>query len=157
VLVHDLPTRRDDDARRPPPTRRDATTNVRTALRALSLRLPHLFPLKNLEPVTPSRICNGWYPHRLHTPLTTLTKASTLPFQQSLIIVPFPLRLRLHKQDPISHITWPRYRPFTIGLVPYWLKFSQKRPRRRRNLCNRHIQDIGSRRLGLTLSHRYRS
>ena len=55
--------------------------------------------------------------HRIHP----LTKASIFaPLStKSLDIVPFPLRLRLHKEDPISHITSPRYRPFSIELALY--------------------------------------
>jgi hypothetical protein len=74
--------------------------------------------LKNLEPVTQSQTCNAWYPHRIH-PLTKVSILSS-PFQQrTSISSPFPLRLSLHKQDSISHITRSRYRPFYIGRVAY--------------------------------------
>ena len=96
--------------RRPPdPTRRDATTNVRTTLRAVCPRCP-LF----LSQSTISNLQTR-YPQRIQP----LTKASiSLPFQQTASF-PFSTALAPHKQDPISHITRPQYRPLSIGLAPY--------------------------------------
>jgi hypothetical protein len=120
-----LPARRRPQPRTPtttlndsPPSRRDATTDVRTVLRveresvcvvywysvtstpqwiAGSPRLPHLFLLKNLEPVTPCRTCNAWYPLPA-SPQNTPPNQSfylTLPLStaESLDIVPFSVAL----------------------------------------------------------------
>ena len=79
-----------DDAQRSPPPRRDALTDDLAALRA-ELSFAPLFLVKNLEPVTSSRIRNAWFPHRIQ-PLITAS-ISPPPFDRESRYRPFSIAL----------------------------------------------------------------
>jgi hypothetical protein len=113
-------THADDDAPRSPPTptRRNNRRSY-GAEREQSSRLPHVFLLKNLEPVTPSRTCNAWYPHRIH-PLTTAS-ISPSPFDREPRHCPFSIALAPSQgRSYLAPYQTSISPPFPLGLsVPY--------------------------------------
>ena len=108
----------DNDYHRPPPTptRRNHGRSYGTGEQ--SSRLPHLFLLKNLEPVPTSRTCNNWYPHRIQ-PLTTAS-ISPQPFDREPRYHPFSIALAPSQgRSYLASYQASISAPFSLALVPY--------------------------------------